>query len=355
MELLPGVRSVTTDTDRLRVHHIESGPADGEPLVLVQGNLSSGRFYEHLLPDLPDHYRVIAPDMRGFGDTERAPLDATRGLADWADDIAALLQALGIDRPPHLAGWSTGGGAIARYALDGRPVASLTLIDPVGPFGFGATHPDGTPWYPDFAGSGGGIAPPEFVQRLAAGDRSAESPLSPRNVLSAFWGEAAPADPDRREGLLDELLKTWVAEDNFPGDATPSQNWPGVAPGTRGILNALSPKYCRWAEITDLEVKPPILWVHGGLDAVVSNASTWDVAVLSAAGLVPGLPGEQTCPSQPMVTQIKDVLEAYSRAGGTVRTEWFDEAHHLPTFEGRERYLAVFTDFLASASQHATP
>jgi hypothetical protein len=56
-----------------------------------------------------------------------------------------------------------------------------------------------------------------------------------------------------------------------------------------------------------------------------------------------------------MVTQIKDVLEAYSRAGGTVRTEWFDGAHHLPIFEGRERYLAVFTDFLASASQHVAP
>ena len=56
--------------------------------------------------------------MRGFGDSEPAPLDATRGLADWADDTFALVRALGIDEPPHLVGWSTGGAAIARYAMD---------------------------------------------------------------------------------------------------------------------------------------------------------------------------------------------------------------------------------------------
>src|SRR4051794_12838475 len=96
MDLLPGVRSVSVDTDRLRMHLLESGPADGIPLVLLHGNLSTGRFYEHLMPGIPDRYRVLAPDMRGFGDTEPTPLDATRGLTDWADDLAALLDTLDI-------------------------------------------------------------------------------------------------------------------------------------------------------------------------------------------------------------------------------------------------------------------
>jgi pimeloyl-ACP methyl ester carboxylesterase len=90
--------------------------------------LPGGRFYEHLMPAAPEGLRLIAPDMRGFGDTEHVPIDATRGLADWADDVDALLRALGVSRPPHLAGWSTGGAAIAAYAL-ARPVASLTFID----------------------------------------------------------------------------------------------------------------------------------------------------------------------------------------------------------------------------------
>jgi pimeloyl-ACP methyl ester carboxylesterase len=109
------VRSQTAATDRLRVHWIESGPADGVPVVLLHGNLSTGRFYEHLMPGAPAGLRLIAPDMRGFGDTERVPIDATRGLRDWADDTAALLDALGITRPVHLAGWSTGGAAIAAF------------------------------------------------------------------------------------------------------------------------------------------------------------------------------------------------------------------------------------------------
>jgi pimeloyl-ACP methyl ester carboxylesterase len=105
MDLLPGVRSQTVATERLRMHLIESGPENGEPVVLVHGNLSTGRFYEHLMPGAPESLRLLAPDMRGFGDTERVPIDATRGLDDWADDVAALLAALGIDRPVHLAGW----------------------------------------------------------------------------------------------------------------------------------------------------------------------------------------------------------------------------------------------------------
>src|SRR3954447_6576310 len=138
------MRAHDVDTARLRMHLVESGREDGEPVVLVHGNLSSGRFYEHLFAGAPERYRLIAPDMRGFGDTERVPIDATRGLRDWADDTHALVQALGIDRLVHLVGWSTGGAAIGAYAID-RPVASLTFIDPVSPYGFGGIKADGAP------------------------------------------------------------------------------------------------------------------------------------------------------------------------------------------------------------------
>src|SRR5215204_5622850 len=129
MELLPGVRARTVETDRLRLHVYESGPDDGVPVVLVHGNLSTGRFYEYLMSGAPERYRLLAPDMRGFGRTQAPPIDATRGLRDWADDTHALVQALAIERPVHLAGWSTGGGAIPQYGQD-RAAASLTLIDP---------------------------------------------------------------------------------------------------------------------------------------------------------------------------------------------------------------------------------
>ncbi|HEX3257131.1 MAG TPA: alpha/beta hydrolase [Pseudonocardia sp.] len=346
MDLLPGVRSSLVDTDRIRMRVLEAGPTDGEPVVLVHGNLSTARFYEHLMPELPSRYRVIAPDMRGFGGSDPAPLDATRGLADWADDTAALLRALGVTAPPHLVGWSTGGAAIARFAHD-RPVASLTFLDPVSPYGYGGTHPDGTLCFPDGAGSGGGGINPEVVARLRAGDTSADSPFTARSVFRAFY--VAPGYVEPREDLLvDEILTTHLGDTNYPGDATASENWPGFAPGASGILNALSPRYCRWDDIVDLDPKPPVLWTHGAVDLVVADGSPLELGTLGASGAVPGWPGAEVYPPQPMVAQIRAVLERYAEAGGSVRVEIIEGAGHGPHLDAAPRWLAIFQEFLAT-------
>jgi pimeloyl-ACP methyl ester carboxylesterase len=339
------MRAHRVKTDRLTMQVVESGPEDGIPVVLIHGNLSTGRFYEHLFADAPARYRLLAPDMRGFGDTDPLPLDATRGLRDWADDTASLLAALGIDAPPHLVGWSTGGAAIAAFALE-RPVASLTFVDPVGPYGYGGVARDGTPHFADFAGSGGGTGSPEFVERLRAGDRSSDGDLAPRNVLnSSYWRAGHREPPEREEMLLGEVLKSVTGDDGYPGDSVASANWPGVAPGTRGILNALSPKYCNWAGILDLEVKPPILWTHGAQDIVVADGSPWELGTLGSLGVVPGWP--ETFAPQPMVTQIRELLERYD---GRVETEWFEESGHFPPIDARERWSARFFGFLESVS-----
>ena len=348
MDLLPGVRSQTAATDRLRVHWIESGPA-GVPVVLLHGNLSTGRFFEHLMPGAPAGLRLIAPDMRGFGDTERVPIDATRGLRDWADDTAALLDALGITRPVHLAGWSTGGAAIAAFAAD-RPVASLTFIDPVSPYGYGGVRRDGRPCCPDYAGSGGGTGSPDFTRRIAEGDRSSDDPASPRNVMNtSYWSPEHREPPDREEILLAEILKSQTGDDGYPGDLVPTENWPTVAPGTRGILNALSPKHCDWSGIVALDPKPPVLWTHGTADIVVADGAAWEIGTLGKLGAVPGWPGEEAFPPQPMVTQIRDVLERYRDAGGDVVMEMFEGSGHFPAIDARERFAEVFFGFVAAA------
>lgn len=337
------------DTDRLRVRYYESGAADGIPVVLIHGNLSTGRFYDTVMNAAPERYRMIAPDMRGFGRTERKALDGSRGLADWADDTYSLMRALGIDRPVHLAGWSTGGAAIARYAMD-RPVASLTFIDPVSPYGFGGVHRDGTPCYPDWAGSGGGTGNPEFVRLLAEGDRGTDSPFSPRNVMaSSYWSPNFTMPDDQLSLLVDEVLLSVTGDEGYPGDYTPSANWPGVAPGTRGILNALSGKYCAWDGIVGLQTKPPVLWTHGAEDIVVADGSAWEMGTLGAAEIVPGWPGMETYPPQPMVTQIRDVLTAYAERGGRVQMEIIEGSGHGPLLDNQELWNDLFFAFLAQA------
>lgn len=349
MNLLPGVTSHYVQTARLKMHYLAYGPADGIPVVLIHGNLSTGRFYEHLMPNAPDGYRFIMPDMRGFGDTERLPLDATRGLRDWADDTYALMQTLEIKQPVHLAGWSTGGAAIAAYAMD-RPsqVASLTFIDPVSPYGFGGVKLDGTPCYPDYAGSGGGTGNPDFAQRIANGDRSAESPLSPRNVINAsYWATNHREPAEREDMIVDEILKSVIGADGYPGDFTPSPNWPGIAPGTRGILNALSGKYCNWAGIVDIAPKPRILWVHGSADIVVADGSAWEMGTLGKMGIIPGWPGDEVFPPQMMVTQIRTVLQRYADQGGNVQMEMFDGSGHGPPFDAAQRFGEVLFKHIA--------
>jgi pimeloyl-ACP methyl ester carboxylesterase len=256
------------------------------------------------------------------------------------------VDALEIERPLHLVGWSTGGAAIAAYAQE-HPVASLTFIDPVSPYGFGGVRADGTPCYDDYAGSGGGIGSPDFTQRVAAGDRSSEAPASPRNVMNTSYWAPMHREPRQREDMLvDEILKSVTGDDGYPGDSTTSPNWPGVAPGTRGILNALSPKYCNWADIVELRPKPPILWTHGSNDIVIADGSAWDVASLGKMGAIPGWPGEDVFPPQPMVSQIRAVLMRYRDAGGYVEAEMFEGSGHCPAIDAAARWSELFFDFL---------
>ena len=86
------------NTLRLRTHLLTGGTEGGEPVFFAHGNVSSSRFFEETLAALPNEagYRGLAPDLRGFGGSETKPLDATRGLGDFSDDLYALAGALGL-------------------------------------------------------------------------------------------------------------------------------------------------------------------------------------------------------------------------------------------------------------------
>jgi pimeloyl-ACP methyl ester carboxylesterase len=332
-------------TDRLTVRITECAGREGaEPVVFVHGNVSSSVFWHDTMCDLPDRYRPIAPDLRGFGATDPLPVDATRGVRDYADDLAALLDTLGVQRA-HLVGWSLGGG-IALQFLRERPsaVRSLTLVNPVSPYGFGGTHgPEGRLVSPDGAGSGGGAANQEFVQRLALGDRSEESPFSPRRVLAAFYVKP-PLRPEREDAYVESMLTTRTGEDHYPGDSTPSDTWPGIAPGTRGVLNCLAPTHFRIADLHTIVPRPPILWVRGADDVIVSDTSLFDLAHLGAIGAVPDWDGT---PAQPMIAQTRHALARYADAGGRVREVTVPDAGHAVHIERRKEFTTVLLETLA--------
>jgi hypothetical protein len=80
---------------------------------------------------------------------------------------------------------------------------------------------------------------------------------------------------------------------------TASPNWPGVAPGRSGVNNAFAGRWCDTSAFADLEAKPPVLWLRGDQDQVISDESMFDFGTLGRLGVVPGWPGVDVFPPSP--------------------------------------------------------
>lgn len=346
---LPGVSSSMVDTDRIRIHILSTGPDDGIPVIFYHGNASSATFWEDIMLRLPDSYRGIAPDLRGYGDTEDLLIDATRGLGDWVDDHMGMIRVLGIDKY-HLVGHSLGGTLVFNLvAEDSENILSATLVNPGSPYGFGGTKDvEGTPTYDDYAGSGGGIVNPDFPKLIQANDRSTDNPqASPRVVMNTFYWKP-PFVPEREEDLLSSLLTEKIGDKKYPGDFVPSENWPNVAPGEFGAINATSPKYVGDSVelFVNVQPKPPILWVRGDSDQIVSDNSLFDFGTLGKMNLVPGWPGEDVYPPQPMVSQTRHVLDLYEQKGGEVQEAVIEDTAHTPYIEKPDEFMLHFRRIL---------
>jgi pimeloyl-ACP methyl ester carboxylesterase len=242
-----------------------------------------------------------------------------------------------------------------QYALD-HPALSLTLQSPVSPYGFGGTRRDGSRLTDDDAGVGGGGANPDFVQRLADGDTTDDAQTSPRSVFRSGY-VSQDHTTEHEDVWVESMLTTSTAEGNYPGDAVASENWPGFAAGTTGVLNTMAPRHFDVSGIVDLAEKPPILWVHGTADAIVSDTSFYDLNYLGQLGIIPGWPGEDIAPAQPMVTQTRDVLDAYAAAGGTVAELSVEGAGHSPHLErpAEVRQALLQTIGYVGPSAHPAP
>jgi pimeloyl-ACP methyl ester carboxylesterase len=341
---LSGITPKTVTTKRLTTRVLFSGPDDGIPVLFIHGNASSATYFEETMLVLPSNFRAIAPDQRGYGDADRSKkIDATRGMGDLADDAIALLDHLQIDKA-HVIGHSLGGSVIWQLLIDYSPrFLSVTLADPGSPYGFcGTKDVESTPCYPDFAGSGGGVVSPDFARLMHEGYRGSEEQSSPRIVMNSFYFKP-PFKPAREEELLSSLLSEHVGSQEYPGDTVPSANWPMAAPGIWGPANALSPKYTGdVSRLYNIPNKLDILWIRGSDDQIVSDTSLFDVGMLGSLGAIPGWPGADVFPPQPMVGQIRAVLEKYARSGGKYREMVIQDAGHTPYIEKPEEFNAAF-------------
>jgi len=349
-EVIPmrGVTSQMVQTSRLRMHVLSSGPADGTPVIFLHGNFAAATYWEETMLALPPRFQGVAPDLRGYGWTEDKPIDATRGVRDWVEDLEALTVTMALKKV-HLVGWSLGAGPVYRFVADhAAQVLSATLIAPSPPYGYGGTKGvDGQPCYDDFAGSGGGMVTPEFSKRIQAGERGASDANSPRNVINAFYYKP-PFRAAREEDFLTASLMQKVGSDRYPGDFVPSPNWPFVAPGKWGPINACSPKYVRQdvEALLAAQPKPPMLWIRGSHDQLISDSSLFEFGTLGKLGIVPGWPGADVFPPLPMDSQTRHMLQQYAAHGGAFAEHVIQDTAHGPHIQKPEEFNKLFHAFL---------
>jgi pimeloyl-ACP methyl ester carboxylesterase len=96
----------------------------GRPLILLHGGLASGEMFEPVLPQLAERHQVIAPDLQGHGHT--ADIDRPIDVRLMADDIAALIDHLGLVKP-DVVGYSLGGG-VAMHTAAKYPAKVQRLV-----------------------------------------------------------------------------------------------------------------------------------------------------------------------------------------------------------------------------------
>lgn len=340
-------------TPRISTRVLFAGPETGSPVLFLHGNVSTATWWEETMLSLPSAYRGIAPDQRGFGAADRAKkIDATRGMGDLADDALALLDHLGIDRV-HLVGNSMGGSVAWRLLMEASErFLTVTLINPGSPYGFGGTKDEsGTPCFDDFAGSGGGLTNPELLRLIEAGDASLDNPFSPRAVLRMLVYKQ-PFVPARENDLVAATLQTHIGPEDLPGDSVKSPHWPFVAPGRRGIANAASPKYAGDVKrLYGIDPKPPVLWIRGSHDLAVSDTAASCPGALGAAGQIPGWPGIEVFPPQPMLRQTRAVLDRYRAAGGAYGEVVIEDSGHVPFIEKLPELNRVFHPHLEDSGR----
>ena len=274
----------------LDVHYLEwlpTGDPQSTPIVALHGLASSAHWYERLASRLSRHYRVVAPDQRGHGQTTQAPSGY-----DWqslATDVGRFMDYLGLDRAAVL-GHSWGGNVAINVAAKlPERVSKLVMID--GGFLDGHLLPDAS-WE---------LFRARFAPRNVSGDRQ-EFLARITEQMGDCWGED-----------LERIVQTMVYEDEggYIQDILRS-------PNHAQVLEAM------WGEppsVTLPEIKCP--------------------ALIVPAGPRPDRAGSE-------FNRTKQVMvEAAAQAVPNNRVHWIPETIHDIGYHKPDELAAAILDFLA--------
>jgi len=128
----PGPTSHTYFSQRLRLHYVDWGNGGRRPLLLIHGGRDHCRNWDWTAAALREHWHVIAPDLRGHGDSQWSP-DGSYTMAGYIYDLAQLIHQQRL-APVTIIAHSLGGNIALRYAgVYPETVARLVAIEGLGP------------------------------------------------------------------------------------------------------------------------------------------------------------------------------------------------------------------------------
>jgi pimeloyl-ACP methyl ester carboxylesterase len=131
------LRHTTVSTNGVQLHVVESGPEDGPPVLLLHGFPEFWYGWRHQIGPLADAgFRVLAPDQRGYGASEKPGPVSAYALDTLANDVAGLIEATG--RPRAAVVGHDWGGIVAWWLAIRRPalIERLALLNAPHPIVF---------------------------------------------------------------------------------------------------------------------------------------------------------------------------------------------------------------------------
>ena len=206
----PGLEHHRVDVGDVTLHAVSAG-STGSPVLLVHGFPETWWAFHRVLPLLAPHHRVVAVDLRGFGDSGGPGDGGTTGDADSAAaarDLHRLVEQLDLG-PVHVTAQDLSGAAVVRFAATHpESVRSLTAVE-TGLAGFGlealADVARGGSWHI------GALASPGVPELLLAGRE--------RAFLADWFGRMTAVPGAVGPAELDGLVRTYARPGGWRGAA----------------------------------------------------------------------------------------------------------------------------------------
>ncbi len=131
-ELVHGPTSHVYFSQRLRLHYVDWGNDEAEPILMVHGGRDHCRNWDWLARELREDYHIVAPDLRGHGDSEWS-IGGTYGTLEFVCDIAQLVDQKHL-KPVTIIAHSMGGGVSLAYAgIYPEAIKQMIVIEGMGP------------------------------------------------------------------------------------------------------------------------------------------------------------------------------------------------------------------------------